>query len=106
MIAALTPIRQTNNKMRAADATQLLAAATVKLDQGDFSPTVLVDRNVTIAASNDSTVANAPTLDFDGQLALILVSTLSSHKLYTNMLLQCNAGPQPHQQRRFGNACL
>ncbi len=45
-------------------------AATVKLQESDFRPTVLVSRNLTVAASN--VTANA-TLDFDQGLSLILV---------------------------------
>lgn len=45
-------------------------AAMVKLQEGDFRPTVLVSRNLTVAASN--VTANA-SLDFDQGLSLILV---------------------------------
>ena len=54
-------------------------AGTVKLRQADFTPTVFLNRNVTIAASNGSTAEQAPMLDFDSLLALVLVRKIGFH---------------------------
>lgn len=49
-------------------------AATVKLSMGDFEPTIVVDRNLTVTASNNTASGVQPTLNFNHGINLILVS--------------------------------
>jgi hypothetical protein len=49
-------------------------AATVKLRESDFRPTIALNRNLTIAASGDTPASSEPTLDFDHGINFIVVS--------------------------------
>ena len=49
-------------------------AAKVKLRESDFRPTIALNRNLTIAASGDTSAGNEPVLDFDHGINFIVVS--------------------------------
>ena len=50
------------------------SAAKVKLRESDFRPTIALNRNLTIAASGDTSTGSEPVLDFGHGIDYILVS--------------------------------
>lgn len=51
----------------------------MKLREPDFRPTLVLNRNVTIAASNDTEPDIMPTVDFDYGVNMFLVSLSEAH---------------------------